>query len=174
MPLAADSRQYTAFRTPKGVFHWNRVPMGIKQAASYFQMQMYQIFHDLVGRGVELYLDDIILYANTFDAFQKILRTVLTRLREYNIVASPTKTELAFPQLEILGHTVDTAGVKFNKDVSYLDAILMPKQEKEAFDRYYYCKKTGKINSTSFNSHSASASCLLNKHPQVFSHGAKK
>ena len=34
-------------------------------------------------------------------------------------------------------------------DVSYLDAILMPKQEKEAFDRYYYCKKTGKINSTS-------------------------
>ena len=25
----------------------------------------------------------------------------------------------------------------------------MPKQEKEAFDRYYYCKKTGKINSTS-------------------------
>ena len=33
-------------------------------------------------------------------------------------------------------------------DVSYLDAILMPKQEKEAFDRYYYCKKTGKINST--------------------------
>ena len=39
----------------------------------------------------------------------------MTRLEEHNIVASPTKTELAFPELQILGHTVDSTGVTFSR-----------------------------------------------------------
>ena len=116
MPLAADSRKYTAFRTPQGIYEWKRVPMGIKQAASYFQMQMAQILHDVIGKGVEVYIDDIIIYAQSMGEFQDTLRKVLTKLREHGIVASPTKTELAFPELNILGHTIDENGVKFDKN----------------------------------------------------------
>ena len=46
MPLAAESRIYTAFRTQTEIYEWNRVPMGIKQAAAYFQMQMSQVLHE--------------------------------------------------------------------------------------------------------------------------------
>ena len=41
--------------------------MGIKQAASHFQMQMAQILQEVLGNGVELYIDDIIIYAQTFE-----------------------------------------------------------------------------------------------------------
>ena len=34
MPLSADSRQYTAFKTAHGLFEWLRVPMGIKNAGA--------------------------------------------------------------------------------------------------------------------------------------------
>ena len=115
MPLAASSRKYTAFRTFHGLFEWNRVPMGIKQAAAYFQMQMAQILHERLGNGIELYLDDIIFYTKTFEEYIELLRWILTKLRKHNIVANPAKTELAFPVLEILGHKVDKDGVTFDK-----------------------------------------------------------
>ena len=115
MPLAADARKFTAFRTPQGLFEWQRVPMGIKQAAAYFQMQMATILHEVVGKGVELYIDDIIIYASHFSEFQNLLRHVLSKLRHFGIVANPKKTELAFPELQILGHVVDHNGVSFDR-----------------------------------------------------------
>ena len=53
----------TAFVTSKGVFEWVRVPMGLKGAPSYFQREMSQtVLGGLIGYGVELYLDDCIVY----------------------------------------------------------------------------------------------------------------
>ena len=89
--------------------------MGIKQAAAYFQMQMSQVLHERLGDGIEIYLDDIIFYAETFEEYTDILRFILTKLRKHNIVANPAKTEIAFPVLQILGHTVGRDGVTFDK-----------------------------------------------------------
>ena len=89
--------------------------MGIKQAAAYFQMQLATILHDVIGKGVELYIDDIIIYAPTFSEFQNLLKHVLSKLQQYGVVANPKKTELAFPELQILGHVVDHSGVSFDR-----------------------------------------------------------
>ena len=54
-----------------------------------------------------------------------------TKLREHRIVASPSKTELAFPELNILGqHTIDENGVKFDKNKlqSYLSIHAISKK----------------------------------------------
>ena len=40
IPIDEASRKLTAFRTAKGLFEWLRLPMGLKGAGSYFQMQM--------------------------------------------------------------------------------------------------------------------------------------
>ena len=48
IPIDEQSRILTAFRTAIGLFEWNRLPMGLKGAGSYFQMQMHKIFKDLL------------------------------------------------------------------------------------------------------------------------------
>ena len=38
MPLSEDSRQYTAFYTPWGVFEWKVLPMGVKVGPQAFHI----------------------------------------------------------------------------------------------------------------------------------------
>ena len=65
-PLAENSRIYTAFITFMGMFEWLRIPMGLKNATSYFQKMLASIV--LVGRIFyicELYVDDVIIHGNS-------------------------------------------------------------------------------------------------------------
>jgi len=39
-PISEESKVHTAFRTQFGLYEWNRVPMGLKSAGSYFQHVM--------------------------------------------------------------------------------------------------------------------------------------
>ena len=116
MPLAKESQAQTAFVTPSGLFEWKRVPMGIKQAAGYFQRVMQQVLGDLLYNGVELYIDDIIVYAASFEEYEKLTKAVLERLAKAGIVVSPRKCYLGMSELEILGHTVNAKGVTFSKE----------------------------------------------------------
>ena len=78
-----DSRAYTAFRTSlKGLFEWLRLPMGLKGAGSYFQMQMVKAFEDLLYNILEIYLDDILIFAETKDELIERTSIVLERLRK--------------------------------------------------------------------------------------------
>lgn len=116
MPLAKESQAQTAFVTPSGLFEWQRVPMGIKQAAGYFQRVMQQVLGDLLYNGVELYIDDIIVYASSFEEYERLTKAVLERLAKVGIVVSPRKSYLGMSELEILGHTVNAKGVTFSKE----------------------------------------------------------
>ena len=86
-----DSTAYTAFRTAKGLFEWLRLPMGLKGAGSYFQMQMVKIFEDLLYQILEIYLDDILIFAETKDELVKRTSIVLERLKKHNITVNPEK-----------------------------------------------------------------------------------
>ena len=91
--------------------------MGIKQAAGYFQRVMQQVLGDLLYNGVELYIDDIIVYASSFEEYERLTKAVLERLAKAGIVVSPRKSYLGMSELEILGHTVNAKGVTFSKEM---------------------------------------------------------
>ena len=117
MPLAQASRAYTAFKTSMGLYEWKRVPMGLRNAAAYFQQRMAtEVLTGLVHAELELYLDDILLYAQTEDEFIERLKRVLTRLKQKGIVLSPNKCSFGMKEVEILGHTVNTEGCHFSKE----------------------------------------------------------
>jgi hypothetical protein len=67
--IDAQSRPFTAFITSSRLYQWRRLPTGLKGAASYFQRMMASIV--LAGLiyyiTVELYLDDVLVYATTED-----------------------------------------------------------------------------------------------------------
>jgi hypothetical protein len=64
--IHTDSAKYTAFMTDKGVFEWLRLPMGLKGAGSHFQQMMATIvLAGLIYTICEIYIDDVIVYANS-------------------------------------------------------------------------------------------------------------
>ena len=81
-PMDPESIKYTAFVTAHGVFEWKRVPMGLKGAPTYFQREMsISVLGGLLGWGVELYLDDCIVYGAYEEEFKSNLRSVFERFR---------------------------------------------------------------------------------------------
>ena len=67
--------------------------MGLAGAAAYFQRIIVTVvLAGLVMVIVELYLDDLIIPANTEDELVDNFITVLKRFRKYNITINPEKT----------------------------------------------------------------------------------
>ena len=91
-PLAKSSRIYTAFITHMGLYEWNRVPMGLKGAAAWFQGILASIV--LIGLMYficELYIDDLLVFAEIEAEFCERPDIVLTRIAKQNITVNPDK-----------------------------------------------------------------------------------
>lgn len=56
------------------------MPMGLINAPATFQSLMNHIFMDLIDSGLLVYLDDLLIYAETEEEHDRIVREVLKRL----------------------------------------------------------------------------------------------
>jgi len=123
-PLHPDSQEYTAFRSMDGIFQWNRVPMGLRGAPSYFQQVMtIEVLRELLYSICEIYIDDIIIFAHTEEEMTERLDIVLRRLQEHNVTVNPEKCSFGRTNVEFVGHTVDKDGLHFSREK--LDKVLM-------------------------------------------------
>ena len=110
-PLEESSRQYTAFITQDGIYEFNRVPMGPKGAPAYFQQQMqHSVFPDYTQSILEIYLDDIITWADTPENLIANLEKIFQRLRDKNITINPEKCKLGLTEIEYVGHVINQDG----------------------------------------------------------------
>jgi transposase InsO family protein len=117
MPLAKESRKYTAFRSANGLYESNRVPMGLKNAGAYFQQAMAdEVVGEILYNGTELYIDDILVHGQTDKEFLKRLEIILKRCMDKGIVLSPKKCAFGMEETEILGHTLNDKGSTFSKE----------------------------------------------------------
>ena len=116
-PLSESSKHYTAFITSCALYEWNRVPMGLMGAPSYFQRVMTTVvLAGLMYNTCEVYLDDIIVWGKTKDEYVTNVRKVLERLRKHKLTANPRKTKLGLEKIEYVGHQIDHEKVIFNRD----------------------------------------------------------
>ena len=114
IPMNPESKKYTAFSTPQGHYHYNRMPFGLKNAPATFQRMMDTALRGLINRHCFVYLDDIIIFGQSIEEHNNNLAIVLQRLRELGLKIQPDKCEFLKPELEYLGHIVTADGVKPN------------------------------------------------------------
>ena len=104
-------RRLTAFVTPFGTYEWNRVPMGLTGAPSFFQQQMAEVvLKGLVNEICEQYLDDVLLYADDEQQFLDRMRTLFNRFEEFGVTLNPSKCKFGMPSTKFLGHMMDEDG----------------------------------------------------------------
>ena len=65
MKLADESKEITAFTSPKGLFQWKVLPMGMKTSGSVFQRLMDWKLENLQPRCAVVYIDDIPIFSSS-------------------------------------------------------------------------------------------------------------
>ena len=67
IPLAKESRPYTAFCVRWNLYQYSRVPMGLAVGAQTLARLLDTVFHDVKFQFVFNYLDDLLVYTKTFE-----------------------------------------------------------------------------------------------------------
>ena len=111
-----EDRHKTAFTTPFGIFEYNRMPMGMTNSPATFQRLMQTCLNDYIFQILLVYLDDIIVYSNTFDEHIERLDRVFTRLREHGLKLKPEKCKFLQHKVTYVGHQISSDGITTDPD----------------------------------------------------------
>jgi transposase InsO family protein len=132
--LAEASRWLTAFVACfLGIFEWIRVPMGIKDAPSFFQHAMATVvLIGLIHAICELYIDDCITWGISDEEYLDRLRNIFERFRKYRVTVNPKKTHLGLSRIEYVGHVLDHEGITFSdKKIREVLDFPLPKTQSQ-------------------------------------------
>lgn len=109
LPLDKDGKQYTAFQTDQGLFQFTVPPFGLVNAPATFNRLMRMVLRGI--KGVQHFLDDILIYSEMWSDHLFLLRQVLTRLQEAGLTAQPSKSRLGMETLDYLAHVIGSEGM---------------------------------------------------------------
>lgn len=103
--IEVDKRGYekTAFVAPDGLHKFNVLPFGLCSAPATFQTMVAQLFIE--------YLDDVVMFAVTFEEHLKRLEMVLKALCSVYLGLKAEKCHLGYEELKFLGHVVSADSV---------------------------------------------------------------
>lgn len=91
IPMDPKSKPKTAFSTPHGHFEFNRMPFGLRNAPATFQRVMDMILTGLQGIELFVYMDDIVIYADSLEEHNRKLKVLLARLQNSGLTLQPQK-----------------------------------------------------------------------------------
>jgi len=112
-----EGQEYlTAFRTPIGHFEYLVMPFGLRNAPSVFQRFVQDIFSNVIGEYVQIYLDDIIIYSKNEEEHVKQVSYVLQKLIKNRLFAKLEKCDLHVRKTKFLGFIVSAKGLTMDED----------------------------------------------------------
>ena len=101
MPLAEDAMAYTAFATDLGLYEFMRASMGLINSPWYFQGEMERVvFPNLIHKILELYIDDILTWAQSITELCGHLEKIFQALRDHGMTLNPEKCEFGMSEVE--------------------------------------------------------------------------
>lgn len=109
-----NTKKLLAINTIKGLYAYKRLPFGVKPAAQIFQSVMDRILENI--DDVQVYIDDILIWANDDLELLGKVKTVLDRLVEHNVKVNLSKCQWFVDKVTYLGHEISSAGIAPNME----------------------------------------------------------
>uniref|UniRef100_A0A2N9GMB4 RNase H type-1 domain-containing protein n=1 Tax=Fagus sylvatica TaxID=28930 RepID=A0A2N9GMB4_FAGSY len=116
----------TAFRTPIGNFYYTVMPFGLKNAGATYQRTMTAMFHDMMHREIEDYVDDIVVKSKTRGDHFGVLKKVFERCRLYKLKMNPLKCAFGVSAGKFLGFLVHQRGIDVDPTRASAIATMKP------------------------------------------------
>ena len=113
IPLAEESKHITTFICEWGTFEYNRAPMGLNSSGDEYCRRTDEVLGDL--DGVLKLVDDILVYAKSYEQLFQRVETVLQRCQDNGITLSKKKIELG-SKVTFAGFDVSNEGVSPTKE----------------------------------------------------------
>jgi hypothetical protein len=132
--MAIEDIAKTAFRCPGHVrlYEWIAMTFGLKNAGATYQRAMNYIFHELIGRIVEIYIDDVVVKSKRYKEHLENLRKTLECARKHGLKMNPNKCALSISAGQFLGFLIHERGIEVGqKSISAIDNIKAPSNKKE-------------------------------------------
>jgi hypothetical protein len=106
--MAIEDISKTAFRCPRhiGLFELIVMTFGLKNAGATYQRAMNYIFHELIGKIVEIYIDDVVINSLDHESHLNDVRKTLECNRKHGLKMNPNKCAFGVSAREFLGFLV--------------------------------------------------------------------
>ncbi|GJU16504.1 reverse transcriptase domain-containing protein [Tanacetum coccineum] len=79
IPIDPKDQEKTTFTCPYRTFAYRRMPFGLWNAPDTFQRCMMAIFHDMIEKTMEIFMDDFSVFGNSFSTCLSNLEKMLKR-----------------------------------------------------------------------------------------------
>ncbi|GJR66524.1 reverse transcriptase domain-containing protein [Tanacetum coccineum] len=86
IPIDPQDQEKTTFTCPYGTFSYRRMPFGLFNAPGTFQRCMVAIFHDMIEKTMEVFMDDFSVFRDSFSSCLSHLDMMLKRCKDTNLV----------------------------------------------------------------------------------------
>nr|GFA02321.1 reverse transcriptase domain-containing protein [Tanacetum cinerariifolium] len=115
IPIDLHDQEKTAFTCPYGTFAYRRMPFGLCNAPRTFQRCMLAIFHDMVEKTIEVFMDDFSVFGNSFETCLSRLDKMLQRCEDAKLCLNWEKSHFMVKEGIVLGHKISRNGIEVDK-----------------------------------------------------------
>ncbi|GJU31253.1 reverse transcriptase domain-containing protein [Tanacetum coccineum] len=103
IPIDPQDQEKMTFTCPYGTFAYRRMPFGLCNALETFQRCMMAIFHDMIEKTMEVFMDDFSVFGDSFDSCLFNLERMLKRCEDTNLVQNWEKCHFMCKEGIVLG-----------------------------------------------------------------------
>nr|GEZ38903.1 reverse transcriptase domain-containing protein [Tanacetum cinerariifolium] len=115
IPIDPRDQEKTTFTCPYGTFAYRRMPFGLCNAPRTFQRCIIAIFHDMVEKTMEVFMDDFSVFGNSFETCLSRLDKMLQRCEDTKLSLNWEKSHFMVKKGIVLGHKISRNGNEVDK-----------------------------------------------------------
>ncbi|GJV19397.1 reverse transcriptase domain-containing protein [Tanacetum coccineum] len=115
IPIDPKDQEKTTFTCPYGTFAYRRMPFGLCNAPGTFQRCMMAIFHDMIEKTMEVFMDDFSVFGDSFSTCLSHLEKMLKRCEDTNLSLNWEKSHFMVKEGIVLGHKISKSGLEVDR-----------------------------------------------------------
>ncbi|XP_042975917.1 uncharacterized protein LOC122307217 [Carya illinoinensis] len=96
-----DDEEKTSFVTDRGLYCYSTMPIGLKNAGATYQWLVNCVFKGLIGRNMEVYVDDLLVKSGAPEQHLADLCKALVVLRQYQMKLNPVTVDYFTKWVEV-------------------------------------------------------------------------
>nr|GEZ09606.1 retrovirus-related Pol polyprotein from transposon 17.6 [Tanacetum cinerariifolium] len=142
IPIDPRDQEKTTFTCPYGTFSYRRMPFGLYNAPGTFQRCMLAIFHDMVEKTMEVFMDEFSVFGSSFENYLSRLDKMLQRCKDTNLSLNWEKSHFMVKEGIVLGHKISKNGLEVDRaKVDVIAKLPHPTTVKDCIQSFQTLKK---------------------------------